>query len=153
MISLLRIDERLIHGQVAYAWTNAYKSQALMVITLAKKNDLERMSLELACPRDLKCFVVTVDEAIVLLNKYENRKIFVVTDSAEVVLQLLNAEVTIPSVNVGGLYHHDDRQQISKTVFVDAVMKDTFRSIAEYGTALEIRATPTDKEANVLDLI
>ena len=32
MITIARIDERLIHGQVAYAWTVAYKSEAIMVI-------------------------------------------------------------------------------------------------------------------------
>ncbi|AMC94424.1 hypothetical protein AOC36_10705 [Erysipelothrix larvae] len=150
MISLLRIDERLIHGQVAYSWTNTYKSQALMVITLNQKNDLERMSLELACPRNLKCFIVTIQEAVDLLKKYESKSIFVVTDCAEVVLELLKNGINIPTVNVGGLYHKSGRTQVSKTVFIDDTMREVFRKISDFGTKLEIRATPSDSPINLI---
>lgn len=153
MISLLRIDERLIHGQVAYAWSTSYKSEALMVITTEKKNDLEKMSLKLACPKSLKCFIVTVDEAVELLSKYAKRKIFIVTNTPNVVLALINAGVDIETVNVGGIYHKEGREPISKTVFVDDNMKTVFREINDKGTKLEVRATPTDKSINLIDLI
>lgn len=153
MISLLRIDERLIHGQVAYSWTNAYPSQALMVITKNPKSDLEKMSLKLACPRNLKCFISTVDEAVELLQKYEAKKFFIVTDSPEVVLELLNGGIEIISVNIGGIYFKEGRKQISNTVYLDDEMRNLFYKISEFGTQLEIRATPSDTSINLLEKI
>lgn len=58
MITVARIDERLIHGQVAYAWTVEYKSQAVMVIDdEVAKDAFEKTLLEMACPKGLKCFL------------------------------------------------------------------------------------------------
>src|SRR5690625_4160510 len=140
MIRLLRIDERLIHGQVAYTWTKEYKSDALMVITEHKKNDLERMSLEMACPRNLKCFILTIEEAVKTLEKYKSRKFFVVTDSPKVVLELIKDGITIDSVNIGGIYHQEGREKISKTVYLDENLKNIFGEIAQNDVELEIRA-------------
>lgn len=153
MISLIRVDERLIHGQVAYSWTNAYPSQALMVITEEQKNELERMSLEMACPRNLKCFIVTVDEAVKLLNQHADKRIFIVTDSCNTVLSLLEKGIDIQTVNLGGIYHKDGREQISKTVYVDQNIKKTLKEINKFGTSLEIRATPSDKSIDIMEKI
>lgn len=72
MITITRIDERLIHGQVAYAWTVMYKCQAIMVIDEeAVSNPIQKALLELACPRGTKCFVVSKEMAVELLKKYE----------------------------------------------------------------------------------
>lgn len=47
MITIARIDERLIHGQVAYAWTVAYKSEAIMVID----NEIAKDKFQISCSR------------------------------------------------------------------------------------------------------
>ena len=79
MITIARIDERLIHGQVAYAWTVAYKSEAIMVIDNEIAKDKFQISLlQMACPAGVKCFICDEDKAVELLKKYEKRKIFVV---------------------------------------------------------------------------
>ncbi|WP_159649643.1 PTS sugar transporter subunit IIB [Erysipelothrix aquatica] len=153
MIKLLRIDERLIHGQVAYAWTTQYKSQALMVITMDEKNSLEKMSLELACPRNLKCFICTVPDAVGILNKYENKDFFVVTDTPETVIALLDADIAIKNINVGGLYHKEGRESVTKTVFLDDSLKNMFKTLHERGVDLDIRATPSDKSVDLSKLI
>ena len=55
----IRIDDRLIHGQVAYAWTVAYKSEAIMVIDNEIAKDKFQISLlQMACPAGVKCFIL-----------------------------------------------------------------------------------------------
>ena len=66
MITIARIDERLIHGQVAYAWTVAYKSEAIMVIDNEIAKDKFQISLlQMACPAGVKCFICDEDKAAV----------------------------------------------------------------------------------------
>lgn len=79
MITIARIDERLIHGQVAYAWSVAYKSEAIMVIDNEAAQDTFQVSLlQMACPPGIKCMVCNEEKGAELLKKYEKRKIFVV---------------------------------------------------------------------------
>lgn len=149
MISLFRIDERLIHGQVAYAWTNNYKSQALVVITEKEKSDLEKMTLKLACPRDLRCFILTVDEGIAWLNKFASKKVFIVSDSLAVARELIEKGIEVETLNVGGLYFKEGRTQYTTTVFLDRAMEEDLKAIRALGTKIDVRATPSDKSVDL----
>lgn len=154
MITVARIDERLIHGQVAYAWTVAYKSEAIMVIDNEIAGDKFQTSLlQMACPSGVKCFICNEEKAVELLNKYEKRKIFVVVKHPATLLSICEKGISLKSVNVGGLYFKEGRRQLSKTVYVDQEMEDIFRRLSERGVALENRTTPTDAEEDLMKLM
>ena len=55
MIKLLRVDERLIHGQVAFAWTNSLKADCILIVNDAVAADkLRSNSLKMAAPAGVK---------------------------------------------------------------------------------------------------
>lgn len=154
MITIARIDERLIHGQVAYAWTVEYKSQAVMVIDdEVSKDSFQKTLLEMACPKDLKCFVVGKEKAAELLKKYETKKIFVVVKDPAVLLYLIENGIQIESINVGGLYFKEGRTQIAKTIYLDEKLTETFRKLHELGVELETRTTPRDAKTDLMTMI
>ena len=69
MITLARVDERLIHGQVAYSWTKAYPSDAVIAIdSQAAKDDMQKTLLKMACPKNMKCFVASEEQSVEILN-------------------------------------------------------------------------------------
>lgn len=69
MIKAVRIDERLIHGQVAMTWTKALNLNGLVVASdEAAKNEIQKMTLKMATPSNVKAIIKTVDEAITLLR-------------------------------------------------------------------------------------
>ena len=50
MVKALRVDERLIHGQVAMAWTRDLGIQGIMVADdEAASNEMQKMTLKMAC--------------------------------------------------------------------------------------------------------
>lgn len=154
MITIARIDERLIHGQVAYAWTVAYKSEAIMVIDNEIEKDKFQISLlQMACPSGVKCFICDEEKAVELLNKYEKRKIFVVVKHPATLLSICGKGIDLKAVNVGGLYFKEGRRQLSKTVYVDKEMEDIFRKLDSRGVRLENRTTPTDAEEDLMRLM
>lgn len=154
MITVARIDERLIHGQVAFAWTTAYKSQAVMAIDdEIAKDAFQKSLLEMACPQGLKCFVVNTEKAVELLKKYATKKIFVVVKHPAVFLALVKAGVPIETINVGGIYYQEGRRQLSKTVYVDDEMTDIFQQLQEAGVKLEIRTHPSDASENLMNVL
>lgn len=154
MITIARIDERLIHGQIAYAWTMEYKSHAVMAIDEeAAKDSFQKTLLEMACPKDLKCFVVGKEKAVELLKKYENKKIFIVVKDPAILLYLVENGISIPSINVGGLYFKEGRKQISKTIYLDDVLTENFQKLHDLGVELETRTTPRDAKTDLMTLI
>lgn len=146
MITVLRIDERLIHGQVAHAWSKAYPSDAILVIDNDLPSDkLQVQLLNMATPKGMKCFVKNTVEAMQLLKKFESKRILVVVRNIEVFSELIDIGYYVDVVNVGGIYHKDGRYALSNTVYLDAEISNQLNSLLDKGVRLEIRATPTDE--------
>lgn len=154
MITIARIDERLIHGQVSYAWTTAYKSEAVMAVDSAAARDQMQVSLlKMACPTGLKCFVADEERAVGLLAKYERRKIFVVAKHPDAYLRMVELGAHIEQINVGGIYFQEGRRQVSRTVYVDDHMIETFEALAAKGVRLEVRTHPRDTAEDLMALL
>ena len=69
MITALRVDERLIHGQISMSWSKALKLQGIVVANdKAASDDMQKMMLKMAAPSDIKTIISSVDNAIKLLN-------------------------------------------------------------------------------------
>ena len=151
MVTLSRVDERLIHGQVAYAWTKAYPSDAIIVIDdESAKDDMQKALLKMACPKNMKCFIANKEQSVELLNKYPNKKFFLVAKHPQSFLYLLEHGIKIDSVNVGGIYYKEGRNQYTNTVYLDEKTKDIILKIHDLGVYIDGRTTPSDSE---LDLV
>ncbi|EOH97779.1 PTS sugar transporter subunit IIB [Enterococcus pallens] len=69
MITAVRVDERLIHGQVAMTWTKTLNLDGLVVASdEAAENDIQKMTLKMAAPADVRTIIKSVDGAIQLLQ-------------------------------------------------------------------------------------
>ncbi|MDH6365930.1 MULTISPECIES: PTS sugar transporter subunit IIB [unclassified Breznakia] len=154
MITITRIDERLIHGQVAFAWTTAYKVDVVMVVdNEVSKDDFQKSLLEMACPAGLKCLVVDDEKAVKFLERNENKRFFIVVKEPGVLVKMMNNGVTFDSINVGGIYFKEGRRQLSKTVYVDDAMVEDFKKLDANGVALDVRTTPSDTSEDLMKLI
>lgn len=150
MITILRIDERLIHGQVAHAWSKAYPSDGILVIdNEVSKDNFQIQLLQMATPKGMKCFVKNVNESKQFLNKFESKKLLVVVKSVTTVLAMVECGIDVKSVNVGGLYHASNRWQVSNTVYIDQDIKSELLKLLELNVNLEIRATPSDSKQQI----
>ena len=93
------------------------------------------------------------ERAVALLEKYERRKIFVVAKHPDAYLRMVELGARIDEINVGGLYFQEGRRQVSRTVYVDAHMEETFRSLVAKGVRLEVRTHPRDSAEDLMDLL
>lgn len=154
MIKIARVDERLIHGQVAHAWTVAYKSDVIMVIDEEISKDKFQISLlKMACPQGVKCIICNEEEAPLLLNKFDNHKVFIVVKHPKTLLNLIKSGIKISSINVGGLYFSEGRRKVSKTIYIDDDMLSIFQELQQIGVKLETRTTPTDPEIDLMKIL
>lgn len=104
MISLVRADDRLVHGLVAVSWTNELQPSILLVANDKAANDhLQQMTMKMAKPAGVTMAIKTIDASTLILNnpKYSTRSIFVVTASVLDALKLSQLVPEIKRVNVG----------------------------------------------------
>jgi len=154
MITIARVDERLIHGQVAYAWTMAYPSDAVMAIDKEAANDqIQKSLLEFACPKKMKCFVVDEDSAVQTLKKHTDKRFFIVTKHPKTLLYLIDNGIDIKSVNIGGLYYKEGRKEFTKTIYLDQEDKNVLLELDKKGIVLDGRTTATDKNIDLAKMI
>ena len=95
MIKITRVDERLVHGQVAFAWTNSLGADCILVVNdEAAADKIRATTLKLAAPAGIKFSIKSVADAIVLLNgtKTDKYKVFVIVGNTDDALKLVENE-------------------------------------------------------------
>ena len=111
MILKIRVDDRLLHGQVAYSWKAALSYDAIVIVSdSAAKDEMRKMALKLCCPDGVKLAVRTVDAGAELLKnpKLKNMKVFVIAPDPETVYRLTKLIDEKPVINIGGMQMHDE---------------------------------------------
>lgn len=150
-VIMARVDERLIHGQVATAWLKTYSVGLVIVVDDESANDsLKTMLLKMAVSGTVPCEVSTVENAAGLIEKNKAKKIFLCTKKPADYLELLKRGVEIPTVNIGGIYAIGDRKQYYGTVFLTDEERDIIIELENYPTKVDYRMLPKD---NAVDII
>ncbi len=155
-IVLARIDDRLIHGQVATVWSKVTGCQRIIVCDDdVAKDKIRSTLLKQVAPAGIKSHVVELDKAIRVYEnpKYENDKCLLLFTNPTSVLYLVEHGVPIKSVNIGGMSFKEGKRQITGAVSVDQKDTDSFMKLNEKGIELEIRKVDTDKKIMLMDVI
>lgn len=144
-IQLIRIDDRLIHGQVVVGWAKALNIQRLVVVNdEITKNNMRRTLMEMAVPAELKVNFFEVHEAALASKDDSKERSLLLFASPMDVLDYVKAGGVAVSVNVGGMHFCDGKTQISKTICVDSGDLAAFKELKKMGIEMETRAIPGD---------
>lgn len=158
MISLVRIDDRLLHGQVAYGWTSSLGVNVILVVNDEAKNDqMKAMALNLAKPNQVKLYIRGVEESGEIVRKFaeaKKSKVLVLVKNAADALALVQGSAgAIHSVNVGGMRYSEGKLKLTDLVAVDQQDLENFKKMQELGVELEFRLLPRDKKKTLSDLL
>ena len=160
MITLMRIDNRLIHGQVALLWTKYLNVNRIVVANdKIAENDIQKAALKMACPATAKCSVLNVNDAVAVLNdpRAEQLRILVIVNNPTDARRLVEAVPSIPLINISnyGALGDDggNRTKITETVLASDTDFDEFARIEKTGIRCQYQVTPTDKPQSIYELI
>ena len=104
MIKLFRIDERLIHGQIAIKWSRHTGVDSIVVANdNAASNVMIQKSLKMAAPPGVKTVIKTIDDAVKTLNdpRCEPLKVLVLVNNPEDAVEMVTQVSGVPFVNIG----------------------------------------------------
>lgn len=147
-VNLLRIDDRLIHGQVATSWAKAVKCEAIFAISDEVANDELRKELLLQiAPPHLKAYVIPVEKAIKVYNnpKYASRNILMLVTKPEDAVRLIEGGLRIDTINVGGMTHKEGNKQLSDAVTVNPSNVEAFKKLLDMGVKLSLQKVAANK--------
>ncbi|WP_207871657.1 PTS system, sorbose-specific IIB component [Enterococcus sp. DIV2402] len=150
-IRLARIDDRLIHGQVATVWAKEAGAQRIIVVSKEVSEDQIRKTLvKQAAPPGIKANIIDVDKAVRVYNnpKYANETVFYLFTNPTEVVEIIQKGVPIQSINIGGMQYKTGKKQVTKAVSVDEKDVIAFRKLAELGVELDLRVVATDTKGD-----
>ncbi|MDO5018700.1 MAG: PTS N-acetylgalactosamine transporter subunit IIB [Lagierella massiliensis] len=150
-IMLTRIDNRLIHGQVATQWTNVIGANLILVANDKVASDKMRQGLmDMAAPNGVATRYFTIQKTIDVIHKAADRqKIFIICESPQDVLRLVEGGVPIKKVNIGNMHMAEGKRQVAQVVAVDDLDVEAFKKLRDSGVELEIRKVPTESAEDV----
>ena len=144
-ILLTRIDNRLIHGQVATQWNSTLGANLILVANdEVAGNKMRQGLMDMAAPSGVQTRYFTLQKTIDILHKANDKqKIFIICETPEDVLTLVEGGVPITKVNIGNMHMAEGKRQVATTVAVDDADVDAFKKLQEKGVELEIRRVPS----------
>jgi mannose/fructose/N-acetylgalactosamine-specific phosphotransferase system component IIB len=142
---LVRVDDRLIHGQVAVAW-GAYLDPERMILVNDEVAGSE-WRCELYSDADacgVPVTILTKESFLKALadDQWKNERAFLIVETPEDLLNLIKGGLRIPEANIGGMHHAEGKREILSYVFVDDEDVAAMKEIIRLGTRLEARDVP-----------
>lgn len=153
-IVLTRIDNRLIHGQVATAWAQYSGANLLLVPNDdVSVNPTRQNLMNLAAPKGMQTRYFSVQKTIDIIHKAADRQhIAIIAETPQDVVRLVEGGVPIKKVNIGNMHMAEGKRQVSKAVCVDENDVKAFRRLQELGVDLEIRRVPSESAESLDEL-
>jgi len=155
-VVFIRIDDRLIHGQVVEGWLKNMEVDVVAIVSdEVAKDKMQQVLFAMAVPKTIKVSTLAVHAAadMVLSGACEKERVFMLFSNPQDVLRFLKRGVSVHSVNVGGMHFTEGKRQILKNVSVDKDDVDALHSISELNVELEGRVLPNDERVNVAQYI
>ncbi len=155
-VVLVRIDDRLIHGQVVENWMKFLKIDHVVVVNDFVASDrMQRTLFSMAVPDHIRISILAIAEArkAIRNGRFQEQRAMLLLVSPEDVLNLIKGGVRIREVNVGGMHYSPEKKQILKAVSVGKKDVRAFQELDKLGVRLEARMVPDDEKIDIMKII
>lgn len=158
-IKQLRVDSRLIHGQVATFWTNFLGINRIIVVSdEIVKDKLQVDMLKMSCPSGCKLTVCQISTLVRNLAnvKYQGDEILIIAPNVDTVYKLyhsLEDKDMFPPLNLGNIPKRDQTVDIARTVNITVDEKEKLDDLLENGINIFLQMIPNNSAVDYKDAI
>ena len=148
---LARIDTRLLHGQVATAWTKTINPNRIIVVSDNVAHDALRKSMiEQAAPPGVKANVVPIEKMIQVAKdpRFGATKALLLFETPQDALKAIEGGVDIKELNVGSMAHSQGKAVCTKAIAMGKDDVETFEKLKALGVKFDVRKVPSDSPEN-----
>jgi len=144
-LSLVRIDDRLIHGQVVLGWARVIKPDRIVVANdRIARNSWERKFYTASVPRHMKVSFFTLDDVAreLLNNLFRNESVLLLFESVKDAYEVVEKGVKFEQINLGGLHYREGAEELLPYLFVTDEDKKLLRELVKKGVTLLAQDIP-----------
>ena len=155
-IVFTRVDDRLIHGEVVTAWVPAYRINHILVIDDAIASDqFQKRILKSLSPTNVRVTPLSVAQASKYLqeNCNEKERILLLSKSPIVYQQLVEQQVQLKAVNLGGMGIRGQRKTFVKNVACDEQEIAAIKDLIAHNVHVFYQLVPEQRVIEVKDLV
>ena len=154
---LARIDSRLLHGQVATAWTKTVQPTRIIVVSDdVARDELRKKLIQQAAPPGVKAHVVPIEQMIKLAKDdqhFGGQRALLLFENPEDVLRAVEGGVPLKTINVGSMAHSPGKVQPNKVLAFSQEDIDTFDKLKKAGLNFDVRKVPSDSKGNMDEIL
>lgn len=155
-LCLVRIDDRLIHGQIVLGWARVLKPDRIVIANdRIAGNDWERKFYVSSVPQHIKVSFLTLDDLSreLLNNLYKNESVMILFESVKDVFFVVDRGVQFKEVNIGGLHYRNDTRELLPFVYLTERDRELLRELVKRGITLLAQDIPGNAAKNINSLV
>ncbi|MDO5147175.1 MAG: mannose/fructose/sorbose PTS transporter subunit IIA [Eubacteriales bacterium] len=153
---LARIDSRLLHGQVATAWTKTTNPNRIIVVSdSVAHNDLRKNMIREAAPPGVKANVIPIQKMIDVSKdtRFGDTRALLLFETPQDALAAIRGGVEIKELNIGSMAHSAGKVAVNKVLSLDMADVETFEELKKEGVTFDVRKVPADSKENMDDIL
>lgn len=151
-IAHVRIDTRLLHGQVATTWTKTIAPDRIIVVSDGvAHDDLRKTMIEQAAPPGVPANVVPISKMIEVTKdpRFGATKVMLLFENPQDLLAAIKGGVDIKKVNIGSMAHSVGKVVVTNAVAMGADDVKAIEELKSFGVEFEVRKVPSDSSENI----
>ncbi|MFQ5753468.1 MAG: PTS system mannose/fructose/N-acetylgalactosamine-transporter subunit IIB [bacterium] len=154
-IVMVRIDDRLIHGQVLVGWCPNINPDHLILCNDQVAQSEWECEIYKDAASEYKTSICTVAETAKILKREESddEKIFLIVDSPKVIVRLIQLGLNFDKVVIGGMHYYPGKRKITNFIFIDDEDLQDFKMLARHNIILEGKDVPNSKPIDVASIL
>lgn len=161
MLAQLRVDDRLIHGQVALVWTKELNTPGIVVANdNAASNEMVQMTLKMATPTGKKLLIRTVEDAIKVFNnpKGKDMRMFALTNNVNDALKIAQNVSDIDGINVANVGRFADKSegethQVGSTLMLSDSELAALKELVKLDVPVFQQVVPSNAKVSIESLL
>lgn len=154
--SIIRIDDRLIHGQVLVGWSSFYPIKHIIVGNdQIAKNDWEKKLLMMAAPEKIETRILPLNETVNYIAQHQKAKdtSLILIKSVDDILTMAGLGLPPQRVNVGGIHYSEGREEYLSYLFLDKHEVEVFKELIQKGFVFYCQDIPNNASHDLRTLL
>ena len=154
MIALMRVDDRLLHGQVAFSWLSVIGAKAIVIANdQYASNPMLKMSLTIGKPPGVELLVLDKKQAILKLQNQDVKKAMLIVQNIEDAYEVAKGLSAVKEICIGGVRDGANKRQVYKTVYLNEQEIEMIADLIQQGMSVYIKDVPISKKIENQEII
>ncbi len=155
-LSLVRVDDRFIHGQILESWIPYLNAQGVIVANdYLASDDFQRAIMSMAIPDRITFKIISIEKTPTLTDDplFKGKRTLVIVSSIKDAYKIYQKGATFTKLNIGNLKMQDGCKQLSFSVWVDHEDINILKTFIEDGVSISLQSVPRERDIDLSTII